>query len=70
MELEYIIYFSIRERQLPFDFTHMWNLRNKIDEHMGSREKGERETNHKRLSMIENKLRVGGIRWVGNGPLG
>ena len=27
---------SIRERQIPYDFTHMWNLRNKTDEHMES----------------------------------
>ena len=20
---------SVRERQIPYDFTHMWNLRNK-----------------------------------------
>ena len=31
---------SIRERQVPYDFTHMWDLRNKTDEHMG---RGERE---------------------------
>ena len=31
---------SVRERQIPYDFTHMWNLRNKIDEHMvGGRER-------------------------------
>ena len=22
-----------RERQIPYDFIHMWNLRNKTDEH-------------------------------------
>ena len=26
---------SIRESQIPYDFTHMWNLRNTTDEHMG-----------------------------------
>ena len=47
---------SIRERQIPYDFTHMWNLRNKTDEHMGKgKKKRERETNHKRLIMIQNK---------------
>ena len=25
----------IRERQIPCDITHMWNLRNKTDEHTG-----------------------------------
>lgn len=36
----------------------MWNK--KKGEHMGreKRKKGERETSHKRLLMIENKLRV------------
>ena len=26
---------SIRERQIPYDFTYMWKLKNKTDEHMG-----------------------------------
>ena len=26
---------SVRERQISYDFTHMWNLRNKTDEHRG-----------------------------------
>ena len=30
---------SIREIQIPYDFTHMWNLMNKRDEHMGKGEK-------------------------------
>ena len=51
---------SIRQRQIPYDFTHMWNLRNKTDEHRGRGKKGEREGNHKRLLTIENKLRVTG----------
>ena len=33
MELEYIMLREIRERQLSYDFTHMWNLRYKIDEY-------------------------------------
>ena len=47
----------------------MWNLRNKTDEHMrgGKRKKKERVTNHKRLLKIENKLRVDGGRWGGDG---
>ena len=28
----------IRERQIPYDFTHMWSLRNKTDEYMGGGE--------------------------------
>ena len=30
---------SVRERQMPYDFTHMWNLRNKTDEHKGKEAK-------------------------------
>ena len=26
---------SVRERQISYDFTHMWNLRNKTDECRG-----------------------------------
>ena len=26
---------SVRERQISYDFTHMWNLRNKTDERGG-----------------------------------
>ena len=33
---------SVRERQSPHDFTHMWNLRKKTNE---QRKEGERETN-------------------------
>ena len=35
---------SVRERQIPYDFPHRWNLRNKTDEHMG-RGKKRREGN-------------------------
>ena len=51
MELEYILLSEIsqiQERQMPYDSTHMWNLRNKTDERWGGGEKEERETNHKR----------------------
>ena len=37
MELEYIMLNEIsHERQIPYDLTHMWNLRKKTDEHMES----------------------------------
>ena len=49
----------------------MWNLRNETDEHRGKGRKNKmkiaRETNHKRLLMLENKLRADGGRWVGDG---
>ena len=56
MELEYIMLSKISQRrQIPYDFTHKWNLRNKTNEHKGR--EGEikyiktvRETNHKRLN--------------------
>ena len=53
---------SVRERQISYDFTHMWNLSNLTDDHRGRvgeiRQKPERETDHKRFSNTENKLRV------------
>ena len=33
---------SVRERQIPYDITHMWNLRKKTDEHKGRGKKKER----------------------------
>ena len=47
MELDHImlcesIYKSIRERQIPYDFTSLWNLRNKTDKHMGKGKKEEK----------------------------
>ena len=57
---------QVREREMPYDFTHMWNLRNKTDEHGGGEGKikygknREREAKHKRLLTIGNKLRVAG----------
>jgi len=49
---------SFRERQIPYDITNLWNLRNKTDEYRGRGKK--REANHKRPLTIENKLRVVG----------
>ena len=40
---------SVRERQMPYDFTHMWNLRNKTNE---QREK-KRETKKQTLNYRE-----------------
>ena len=54
----------IGERQISYDFTHMWNLRYKTDEHWEMEEKNNtktgRGTKHKRLLNIENKLRIAG----------
>ena len=56
---------SIGERQVPYDFTRTRNLRNKTDEDMGAGAgREERETNHKRLLMTENKLRVDRGTWA------
>ena len=35
MELEGIMLSEIRDRQVSYNFTHMWNLRYKTDEHKG-----------------------------------
>ena len=29
---------SVKERQIPYDFTYMWNFRNKTNEHRKDRE--------------------------------
>ena len=33
----------IRERQLSYDLTHMWNLKNKTEDHKGKEEKIKQE---------------------------
>ena len=58
---------SIRERQIPQDFTHLWNLRNKTNECRERGKKGDREANYKRFLTTESKLSVDGRRWVGDG---
>ena len=47
---------------MPYDFTHMQNLRNKTNQHRGreGKIKTEREENHERLLTLVNKLRVAG----------
>ncbi|XP_077735111.1 uncharacterized protein LOC144301830 isoform X7 [Canis aureus] len=56
---------SVRERQIPHDFTHMWNLRNKTNEKKKKRKqiskgkkKNERHKPRNRLLTLENKLMV------------
>lgn len=55
---------SIIESQIPCDSTHMWNLRNKMM-NIQEEEKGGKQI--MRLLTMENKLRVNGGRWVGDG---
>ena len=61
---------SVRQKQIPYDFTHMGNLRNKTNE---QRKKRERDKPRNRLLTLENKLMVtrGEIGWgesqTGNG---
>ena len=43
---------SVRERQLPYDFTPMWHLRNKTNQHTKKKE------TKKTASNTENKLVV------------
>ena len=47
-----------KERQIPYDLTHMSNLRSKTDEHRGGRE--EKETNYERLVKTNWRLMEGG----------
>jgi len=58
----------VRERQIPYNFTGRWNFRNKTDDHMGwGKKEKKREANKEKLLKIENKLRVDGGKWVGDG---
>ena len=69
MELECIMLSKISqsEEDKYHDFTHIWNLRNKTDEHMGrGRKERRKERNHKRLLTTENKRKVEGRWWVGD----
>ena len=43
-ELENIMLSKMRQRQTPYDFTHMWNLRNKTNEHGGKKREANQET--------------------------
>ena len=58
---------EIKERQIPYNFTHVWNLRNKTNEQR------KKETNKKTLLTTENKLVVargkvgGGMDEIGKG---
>ena len=54
---------SVRERQMPYGFTHVWNLRNKTNK---GKER-ERSKVRKRLLAIETKLTVTTGGWVGDG---
>ena len=53
MDLESIMLSRIKERQISYDYTHMWNLRNKTNEQ--KKKKKERQT---KKQTIENKLMV------------
>ena len=65
MELECIMLTeikSIREGQIPYDFTHIGSeLTKQMNIYKG--ERGERERNHKRLLTIDRWRKVGG-RWA------
>ena len=37
---------SVRERQTQYDFPHMWNLRNKTNDHKGKKDTGKPSAHH------------------------
>ena len=55
---------AVRERQIIYDFTHMWNLRNKAS---NGTKQGETDKPRKRFLTIENKLMVTRKVWGRNG---
>ena len=46
MELEYFMLSEISqsEKKTPYDFIHMWNLRNETDEHGGKKEANQKNS--------------------------
>ena len=55
---------SVRERQMPYHFTHMWNLRNKTNV---QREEKKRDKSSNRLLIMEKKLIA--TRWKEGGKI-
>ena len=49
---------SVREGQIPYDFTHMWNLRNKTYERRGNKREREKKKSRNRFLTREDKLMV------------
>ena len=43
VDIEGIMLHKVRERQLSYDLTHVWNFRNKTNEHRGRKERGKPE---------------------------
>ena len=63
---------SSSERQLSYGFTHMWNIKNRVEDYRGREgklngKKSDRKTNHERLWTPGNKLRVSEGRGLGMG---
>ena len=58
--LEHILLSEIRERQIPYDLTYMWNLKIKTNKQI--------KQNRNRAIDIENKLMIakrgGEVGWV------
>ena len=59
MDLEIIIQSEIRKRQIPHDFTYMWNLKYSTNEHIF---KAETDTQTKRTDLWLLRGRWGGKR--------
>ena len=61
---------QVRERQIPCDFTHMWNLRNKRNEQSKKRER-ERDKPGNRLNYREHthgyQKQMVGVGEIGDG---
>ena len=55
---------SVRERQI-YDFTHVWNLRNKTDEHTGGGKN--KEGNKPQETLRDREQTDGGWREMGGG---
>lgn len=57
---------SIRERQLSYDITHMWNLRNKTEDHRGREGKIKPKSGRQTIRDSYQKKQTEGC-WRGDG---
>ena len=47
------------KRQTPYDFTHMWNIRNKTNEQRGKKEKEKQILNYREQTVVTRGLEGG-----------
>ena len=67
MELESIMLNELSQRQIAYHFTHMWNLRNKINDQRGKKKKREKQMKKQMLNYKEQTVVIRGEMAGGTG---